>query len=80
MQGPDHARQPRTQQVWNSMFERVLGSVSSGIAEDHPQGQAWLVAAKALISASQCQSGDLMTLGLQGGQTILDHKEHQNPR
>ena len=73
-------RCPGTQRVWNSMFERVLGSVSSGIAEDHPQGQAWLVAAKALICASQCQSSDLMTLGLQGSQTILDHKEYQNLR
>ena len=47
---------------------------------DHSQGQAWLVAAKALISASQCQSNDLMTLGLQESQTILDPKEHQTLR
>ena len=69
-----------TQFVVNSMFERVLGSVSSGIAEDPPQGQVWLVDAKALFSASQCQSNDLMTLGLQESQTILDPKEHQTLR
>lgn len=62
------------------MFERVLGSVSNGIAEDHPQGQARLVTGKALISASQCQAGDLITLGLQGSRTILDTKEHWNLR
>ena len=61
----------------SSTFERILGSVSSGIVEDHPQGEARLVAAKAPISASQCQSSDLMTLGLQGSQTILYSKEHQ---
>ena len=38
------------------------------------------MAAKALISASQCQSNDLMTLGLQESQTILDPKEHQTLR
>ena len=81
MQGPDHTRKvPRDTKGVEFMFERVLGSVSSGIAEDHPQGQAWLVAAKALICASQCQSIDLITLGLQGSQTILDHKEYQNLR
>ena len=60
--------------------ERILGSASSGIVEDHPQGEARLVAAKALISASQCQSNDLMTLGLQGSQRILDPEEHQTLR
>ena len=46
--------------MWNYTFERILGSGSSGIVEDHPQGEARLVAAKALISASQCQSSDLI--------------------
>ena len=69
-----------TQLVVNSMFERVLGSVSSGIAEDHPQGQVWLVDAKALFSASQCQSSDLIILVLQGSKTILDPKQHQTLR
>ena len=64
----------------NSMFERVLGSVSSGIAEDPPQGQVWLVDAKALFSASQCQSSDLIILVLQGRKTILDPKQHQTLR
>ena len=54
--------------------------VLHGIAEDRFQGKVRLVAAKALISASQCQSSDLMTLGLQGSQTILDPKEHQTLR
>ena len=62
------------------MFERVLGSVSSGIVEDHPQGQARLVTAKAVISVSQCQSSDIIILGLQGSKTILDPKEHQTLR
>ena len=66
--------------MWSSTFERILGSVSSGIVEDHPQGEARLVAAKALISPSQCQSNDLMTLGLQGSQRILDPKERQTLR
>ena len=66
--------------MWSSTFERILGSVSSGIVEDHPQGEARLVAAKALISSSQCQSNDLMTLGLQGSQRILDPKERQTLR
>ena len=48
------------------MLERALDSVSSGIAEDPPQGQAWLVAAEALISASQCQSSDLIISGNSG--------------
>ena len=64
----------------SSTSERILGSASSGIVEDHPQGEARLVAAKALISASQCQSNDLMTLGLQGSQRILDPEEHQTLR
>ena len=61
--------------MWNSVSEKVLDSVLSGIAEDHSQGQACLVAAMALISESQCQSSGLITLGLQGCQTILDPKE-----
>ena len=65
---------PGTELVWNSMYERVLGSASSAIAEDHSQGQAMQVAVKALISESQCQSSGLITLGLQGHQTILDAK------
>ena len=35
--------------MWNSVSEKVLDSVSSGIAEDHSQGQACLVAAMALF-------------------------------
>ena len=50
--------------MWNSVSEKVLDSVLSGIAEDHSQGQACLVAAMALISESQCQSSDLIILGL----------------
>lgn len=69
-----------TQRVLKSMLERVVGSVSSGIAEDPPQGQVWLVGAKALFSASQCQSSDLIVLFLQGNQTILDPNEHQTLR
>ena len=42
-------RCPGTQWVWNSVSEKVLDSVSSGIAEDHSQGQACLVAAMALF-------------------------------
>ena len=57
-------RCPGTQWVWNSVSEKVLDSVLSGIAEDHSQGQACLVAAMALISESQCQSSDLIILGL----------------
>ena len=53
-----------TQWVWNSVSEKVLDSVSSGIAEDHSQGQACLVTAMALISESQCQASALVILGL----------------
>ena len=50
--------------MWNSVFERVLGSVSNEIAEDHSQGQSRKVAAKALISESESQASDLIILGL----------------
>ena len=52
--------------MWNSVSEKVLDSVSSGIAEDHSQGQARQVAAKALISASQCQYSGLIISGNSG--------------
>ena len=45
------------------MLERVLGSVSSGIVEDHPQDQVRPVTAKAMISVSQHQSSDIIILG-----------------
>ena len=45
------------------MLERVLGSVSSGIVEEHTQGQVRPVTAKAMISVSQRQSSDIIILG-----------------
>ena len=67
MQGPDVARKvPRDTVSTEFHAWKSSRSVSSGIVEDHPQGQVRPVTAKAVNSVSQRLSSDI---------TILGHRE-----